>query len=784
MTESRRRDWFALAFLAILPTVLFLDVVLGKGVFYIRDVAAYHFPLKRILREVVLRGEFPFWNAWVAAGQPLAANPAHEVFYPLTWLILLPDFIYAFQLLALVHVHIALCGTWALLRSLGVSRTAAAAGALSFGLGGFILSGLHFFPFLFSAAWMPFTFLFGRRAILERQPRDIALAVFFLAIQCLIGEPVMLLQTGFVLGTYAIAVAWPSRRVPSIGRNLLLVAAIGIGALLVAAVQIVPALDHARDSVRSSGFSFETVTEWSTPPIRFAELFFPDMFGSFAVDTSEPAWATAIYPKRFFPFFPAIYGGILAAVLAVAGLFAGVRGRGLYLAILTASGLLALGNHTVLFRMLYEAGLVRSIRYPEKFLIMGLFATAVFSAIALDALLEGNARMHRWVRRITIALAAVALVGVASTMIPGADRTFRDLWSIEAHADVASALTAARNGWLLAALRLLLAFAAFTLIPRLPRRRAAFVLLLFIAIDTGSRTHTAAPRTGRSFYEDPPPSIAQLPLDRSDYRVFLISDAANSTRSLDYNTATPYRSILHRNALQGATPATYGIRTVMERDYDLTALRRTNEFNVAMWNLSERSPEWLNYAAAMSNVWYVGLYRHFEEAAAEARGDARLLNPIRFVGGLHYPRYYFASAIVPITGRADFEEKLASGRYDRRSAFIESSGAFRPRTGRVLTVVEGVNRAALEVETAGPAFLVLSVTGHKYWSVTIDGIEVEPVTTNLAYQGVPVPPGRHVVTMRYRNPLIAAGAGVSAAAILGFLLFAVRGRSIGTMPAL
>nr|MDQ3283902.1 YfhO family protein [Acidobacteriota bacterium] len=97
--------------------------------------------------------------------------------------------------------------------------------------------------------------------------------------------------------------------------------------------------------------------------------------------------------------------------------------------------------------------------------------------------------------------------------------------------------------------------------------------------------------------------------------------------------------------------------------------------------------------------------------------------------------------------------------------------------GRVLRWRETANTAAIDVAADGTAFLVMSVTAHKYWSVTIDGVEVPSVLTNLGYQGVVVPRGRHLVVMRYRNPMIAAGAAISAATLLALLFFGLRRRA-------
>src|SRR5262249_30231538 len=122
----------AVAILAAVVSLLFLDVLTGINSFYMRDLAHYYVPAKKILREIVLRGEFPYWNPYFHAGQPLAANPEHEVFYPLTWLILLPSYNLGFHLLVMAHLYIAAFAMYALLRSMSVRPPAAFLGALSF----------------------------------------------------------------------------------------------------------------------------------------------------------------------------------------------------------------------------------------------------------------------------------------------------------------------------------------------------------------------------------------------------------------------------------------------------------------------------------------------------------------------------------------------------------------------------------------------------------------------------------------------------------------------------
>ena len=439
---DRRRSAIAIAILIAIPSLFFFDILLGVSVLYTKDVAFYHVPGKKVLLDVVLGGEFPYWNVFLSAGQPLAANPAYGVFYPLTWLILLPDFLYGFQLHALSHLYIAALAMYALLRSLGTSRTSAVIGGLSYGLGGLTLSGLQVFPFLFSGAWIPLVCLFTRRFLRDRAPRDFALAVATFAIQLLIGEPVTVFQTGFILGMYALFRGEPRAR--RMARDVALVGAISLAALVLSAVQTLPLLDHYRDSVRAQGFAFEIVSKWSTPPLRFAELVFPSVMGTARPDAAEPFWGNSIYAKHG-PFFQSFYPGLFIVALAFAGVVAGVRGRGLYLSICGVSVVLSLGTYTPLLRWMYDLGL-RSIRYPEKFVLAGSFATIVFAALALDSLLRGDVR----IRKILIAFAAgsalFAAVAAGSTFAAWGESAFRALWQIPSGEAIAKELVFSRVG--------------------------------------------------------------------------------------------------------------------------------------------------------------------------------------------------------------------------------------------------------------------------------------------------------------------------------------------------
>ncbi len=216
----------------------------------------------------------------------------------------------------------------------------------------------------------------------------------------------------------------------------------------------------------------------------------------------------------------------------------------------------------------------------------------------------------------------------------------------------------------------------------------------------------------------------------------------------------------------------------MEPDYDQMLLLPTVDLLDSIEDVKSCvGDDWYEPFLAFSNAWYRGVYRPFEAERARTRGNFRDSLPVVFLEGAHYPRYYFADQVVTIRDREDFADKLCEESFSSAVAFI-ARPAFTPARGVVRQVTETANRATLDVESFGQGgLLVMSVTPHKYWRVTIDGLRVDPIVTNLAYQSILVPSGRHRVEMRYRNELVIVGLWISAVtASLLLVLVAGGGR--------
>jgi len=757
VTRERRNDVLALALLTAIVTLVFSDVLLGWNSLYLRDVAQYYYPAKHVLREIVLGGELPQWNPFFGAGQPLAANPEHEVFYPLTWLILLPGFHFGFHLLIVLHLLLAAWTMYALLRSMDAGPPAAFASGLSFALGGLLLSSITLLPCLFVLAWLPLTCLFTRRYLRDGRRRDFAFAALSLGMQVLVGEPTMVLQTGLLLGFYALSV----RRV----RRLALVV---LAACCVGAAMLIPAADHARDSVRALGFDFAIVTNWSMPFLRVAELAYPNFLGHNLVGGEQVYWGRNLYPGHGLPFLMSIYAGLLVVTLAAAGLAIRARGAILFASITLVSILLALGGHTPLWRGLYELGVVRSIRYPEKFIAMGVFAMIVFAGRVLDNVLRGDERARRVTMRLAIAVAAIAAAAFVATLTPASTTLFKALWRGHSEPPV-QMLALWRSAWLVGFLRAMLLALLLRNLPEMRRSRWLAVAALFVLLDLGLLIPEIAPRVPSSYFRDAPEIARMLP-DAGGRLLHLAEWDRDNPRFRPYLLPQPEQYWIRRNAMLPMIPAQWNARMVLESDYDFTALQCTPQFAAAARTLAASRGDWLSVIAPMANATHVAVFN--DPSEAYARDEPRAVQPVRIVPLGANPRYFFAERVATLHG-SSFPQDATRG-----TAFIPAP-AFVPARGAVRAVRESANTVSIDAETAGHAFLVISVTPHKYWNLTIDGARAEPVSTNIGFQGVVIPTaGRHTIRMRYHNPLIVFGAAITALTVMALAYVAITMRGL------
>jgi hypothetical protein len=745
-------ECLAIALLAVVVTVPFADVLFTDARFYVRDLTRYYYPTKKILREIVRGGEFPYWNRYYGAGQPIASNPEYEVFYPLQWLILLPDYDLGYRLHILIHVYVAAFGMYVLLRSLRMRILAALFGAIAFAVGGLFVSYVNLLPILFAFVWMPWIGWLLMRAVERPSAARIAAAGMVVGLQALVGEPTTLVQTWGLSLLVAGWVGWRNGRWRGAGTGVAIATAVLAIGLSVGAVQLLPAAEHVGDSARSRPFSLGLATRWSMPPARLLELFAPNLFGHLFGERTY--WGAGMYRDTSSPFIYSIYLGLPMVVFALAAFATRVRGRAAAIVVIIASTVLALGEHTPAYGLLHEIGVASSVRYPEKFLLPALICLVLLGSAGLDRFLRRDPVARRVSLRTAAAVAVVSGLMLILHLTPLSEALFRWIWGIADEARLATLLPIVRQDWALSLVRAISLCGILLVAFRVRGRVWGLLLVCFVTADLVPVGVGVLPRIDRSFFDEPPIG-AELDPARGEYRIFHEVDWYGGGKVAKRYFATGDRAYqVIRNGMYPMTPATWGFRLALDRDYDKTALLPTVDFVGAMWQVRDAGQErWREIFAAMSNVRYRSRYRPFDEEMDRIGDETAAIRPVEFVEFDPSPRYYFADQIVRLRSREEFASRLALETFSPRVAFVESE-SFDPGTGVVLSVEETANSARLVVESDGPALLVASVTRHRYWSATVDGaiVGLEPV--NVAYQGVRVGPGRHEVVMAYRNPKI------------------------------
>ena len=206
---------------------------------------AYHNMLYAV-RAVAEGGRGFFWNPLQHCGQPFFGIASTATLYPPHWLFLWLDPDLALRAVILLHLVIAAVGAFALCRELGASPEAAAAGAIAFELGNATLNVTSWMTIVAAPyVWMPVAMLYCERILRTPSLGSAIRLGLALAVALLAGFPQTVL---FICQLIGLRAAWEivSRRVE---RPLLALSMLAVGlllALLLDAVQLLPALDAAR----------------------------------------------------------------------------------------------------------------------------------------------------------------------------------------------------------------------------------------------------------------------------------------------------------------------------------------------------------------------------------------------------------------------------------------------------------------------------------------------------------------------------------------------------------
>lgn len=756
----RRGVTGTVVWLAALATALY--VVRERTVFGwlpAHDIYAYFYP-KMLYTLASLRqgGEGLLWNPFQNCGQPFFALSQTGLLYPPYLLFLLLDPEAALRGVLTLHLVAGGVGMYFLARELGARPSAAFFGMVGFQMGNTMVrltvsSPTHCAPY----AWLPVVMLAGERllhapslsralalagalalAILPGMPQTVFFAYQLLALRALWE----LLPFGR-LERDAVESKVPLRWRPARSLGLIL---LGVGAApLLAAIQLFPEIEVARESIRSGVLTTREMIPqgaWGLSALR-----------------SHLATRSTEQPLMLVP--------CLAAVAA----FLSPRTRRMALfygaALLLSIGL-AFGPGSLLFDLYSLLPGVGLFRQPVRFLWIAAFCLPVLMALAAEALASAPGA-GGWGRTVLTAAAMAMVLGAFHALTP--NRLTLAEWS--AALLVALSVAAA------------LVFSRFA--PRAPLLLLAGLMLQLLRTPS-SNSIFLYPKTPPYFGAEPAFAWLRQNMGAED-RVYLLHGHAR----------------VSNHAFMEKTASLFRVPTVL--DYEPLVSQRFAEFSVMlrlgrpMRNRNEVIFGGPRLAPSFSRRLFDLTASRYLVADPDSVAAVEAMEPALetvsrfgelavFMNPQSLPRAFYVPRVEVVPDRQQLLERLATGLDDlRQVAFVEAT----PPSGHTGSAVTGAARVrftrndpehiALEVEAPERGFLVLIDQYFPGWFASVNGEATPILRANHAFRAVEVPAGQSAVELWYSPRSLRLGAAVSGVTALLFLALLLREGSRGRVAA-
>ena len=710
----------------------------------VSDPVLQMLPWQMLVRDAFAHLRLPLWNDTSLSGAPLLANDQSASFSPFTWLALPFEPGRGLSLAMLAKLWVAAAGMALFVRTLGARPVASVLAGIIYAGSSYMVVWLAW-PQSAVAALIPFGFAAVEWYVRSGRRLAIVGLAFVIALQFFGGHAETSLHMGGALALYALVrvLALPRLRIERLA-GLLVAATAGS---LVAGLQLAPfvallgrsslSADRAAAGFGLAHLPISDLSTWLIPNAK-GNPGIDGLLGR-APNYSESTGFTTV----------------AALVLAPIGLWWGwARERAAVLA-LTLIAVLAAG---IVYGPLTPImgrlpGL--SVSGNERLLSVLPLVAAALAGLGLEAMLERQLPLRRWLSRILYVAGAAGLVALAGSAIlllrrgSGVDRL------------LPSGPRAIIGFWLLVALLSLgtaVAFAASWLMGMDGRFAAAAIAALVLA-EVGLFAGPFNPRVPPN--EVPPASEALN---------WLRANADQGSVAALGLTFAPNSATL------------YGIRDA--RGYDVLIDRRQRAF-------------WSTADPGYHDERLLTLLEHPDPRFLAAAGVTHIMTPgdavipgtmpafvaegvvIAQVPGAR-PFAFIAAATVTVPDSNQAKTQLAADPLGPVVVERCCAGSAAPVPGpdQAAVAVKARQPGAidLDVSAASPGTLVVLQSYAPGWVARIDGRRATVEAADILFQSVHVPAGHHLVTLRYEPLSVAVGGLMTALGLVALVLIGASGR--------
>ncbi len=373
---TRQRAFF-ITLCLLFCLAFFWDAVTGRHFLLLYDPFSYSYPLRTIAWESLRSGVLPTWTPFILSGYPLLSMAQLGLGYPLTWGYLFLPGHWAEQLYILAPFLLASVFTYVYARAIKRTHVAALLAGLSFAYGGMMAGGLSNGMLPNAVMWLPLMLTAIEKARHSSLLHCWVAATCAYALSVLTGIGQGFLYAGIVALAYAFCLAFvcadAQQKTHRRWRPLLIAGGMIAGALGLAAFQILETAQVVRLSVRQQlNYEFFSGLAY-TPRGAFKALLAPPYH---AIESTP--YLTSV----------ALLLAAVAAVVTLSSLLQRKRSNArqlFWISVAAFSWLSMLGDHTPLYKLLYQIPVVHMFRGASRHSFEWTFALSILAAYGWDA---------------------------------------------------------------------------------------------------------------------------------------------------------------------------------------------------------------------------------------------------------------------------------------------------------------------------------------------------------------------------------------------------------------
>ena len=387
LEPQRRREWFE--WLAIIaPTWVyclpFLD--LGSSTSLPGPESEYFQSFDQILEFAIKRhGQFPLWNSYFFTGIPYVAHPMLHTYNPFVSIpVLLFGTMDGFKVAVFLGFMIAGLGMWWLGKEIGLSRIGCIWVGLMYAFCGVpaakFIQGHYLMVLAFG--WIPFSLAAILAATSRKRGKYVCMAAIGLALLFFSGNVYYAYYMLYVIGLYAVIQVFKFKRKPiklKVDRgNIKVLSAIGILALGLIAIQLLPLFDYRDRYIKPINMELSDSQDITNIVLDFVS---PEPF-------RPGAFSSQLRPEEFYAYigwWPFI--GMLFLPFAW-----GIKDKRyiLFFVGLIIFTFLWIDVKEMPWRSVFQAvPFLYQFRYPSRMIIVGVMALIAAGGLGMDSLWNG-----------------------------------------------------------------------------------------------------------------------------------------------------------------------------------------------------------------------------------------------------------------------------------------------------------------------------------------------------------------------------------------------------------